>query len=140
MIYSLKELLRKDTSSSVITYINEQISKLMGYSLKEKNKIYELSCTTQFFVNIDEELNVLGIVVFSCKSFLFDERIFFLEVLASKDNNQLVEQSLLLKGINHVGNLSNDNKLVSLISDERVQKDVLTPFGFVHSQGIMVKI
>lgn len=140
MIYSLKELLKKDTSLSVISYINEQISKLLGYTLSEKNKIFELSCTTNFFVNIDEELNVLGIIVISCKSFLFDEKIFFVEVLASKDNNHLVEQSLLLKGINHVGKLSNDSRLVSLITDERIQKDVLAPFGFVHSQGIMVKI
>lgn len=140
MIYSLKDLLKKDTSMTVISYINEQISKLMGYPLSEKNKIFELSCTTHFFVNVDEELNVLGIIVISCKSFLFDERIFFVEVLASKDNNQLVEQSLLLKGISHVGKLSNDIRLISLITDERMQKDVLTPFGFVHSQGIMVKI
>lgn len=140
MIYSLKELLKKDTSMSVISYINEQISKLMGYPLSEKNKIFELSCTTNFFVNIDEELNVLGIIIISCKSFLCDELMFFLEVLASKDNNPLVEQSLLLKGINHVGKLSNKSRLVSLITDERMQKDVLTPFGFVHSQGIMVKI
>tara|TARA_Y100000389_G_C17390720_1_gene479725 strand:+ start:34 stop:456 length:423 start_codon:yes stop_codon:yes gene_type:complete len=140
MIYSLNELLQKDTSLSIISYINEQISKLLGYPLSEKNKIYELSCTTHFFVNIDEKLNVLGIIVISCKSFLFDERIFFVEVLASKDNNQLVEQSLLLKGINNIANISNDSKLVSFITDERIQKDVLTPFGFVHSQGIMVKI
>lgn len=140
MIYSLKELLKKDTSLSVVSFISEQISKLLGYPLSEKNKIYELSCTTNFFVNIDEELKVLGIIVISCKSFLFDERIFFIEFLSSKNNNQLVEQSLLLKGINHVGKLSNDSKLVSLISDERIQKDVLEPFGFVHSQGIMVKI
>lgn len=140
MIYSLKELLKKDTSLSVIHFINEQISKLLGYPLSGKNQIYELSCTTHFFVNVDEELNVLGIIVISCKSFLFDERVFFIEVLASKDNNTLVEQSLLLKGISHVGKLSNDSKLVSFITDERMQKDVLTPFGFEHSQGIMVKI
>lgn len=139
MIYSLKELLQKDTSLSVISYINEQISELLGHSL-EGTKIYELSFTTHFFVNVSEELNVLGIIVISCKSFLFDETIFFVEALASKDNNQLVEQALLLKGINHVANLSNDSKLVSFITDERIQKDVLTPFGFVHSGGIMVKI
>ena len=140
MIYSLKELLKKDTSLSVIRFINEQISKLLGYPLSGKNQIYELSCTTHFFVNVDEELNVLGIIVISCKSFLFDERVFFVEVLSSKDNNTLVEQSLLLKGISHVGKLSNDSKLVSFITDERMQKDVLMPFGFEHSQGIMVKI
>tara|TARA_B000000475_G_scaffold233668_1_gene200434 strand:- start:116 stop:538 length:423 start_codon:yes stop_codon:yes gene_type:complete len=140
MIYSLKELLRKDTSPNVISYINEQISKLMEYSLEEKNKIYELSCTTCFFVNIDEELVVLGIIVISCKSFLFDERIFFIEALASKDKSKIVEQSLLLKGINHIGKLSNNSNIVSFIADKRVQKDVLSSFGFVHSQGIMVKI
>ena len=140
MIYSLKELLKRDTSLSVVSFISEQISKLLGYPLSEKNKIFELSCTTNFFVNIDEELTVLGIIVISCKSFLFDERIFFVEILASKDNNQLVEQSLLLKGINYVGKLSNVSRIVSLISDERIQKDVLAPFGFIHSQGIMVKI
>ena len=139
MIHSLKDLLKKDTSLSVVNYINEQISKLLGHSL-EKNKIFELSCTTHCFVNIDAEMNVLGIIVISCKSFLFDNSVFFIEALASKDDEQIVEQSLLLKGINHVGNISNDNKLVSFIADERVQNDVLTPFGFIRSQGIMVKI
>lgn len=139
MIYSLKELLQKDTSLSVISYINEQISELIGRPL-EGTKIYELSFTTNFFVNVGEELNVLGIIIISCKSFLFDENIFFIESLVSKDKNQLVEQALLLKGINHVANLSNDSKLISFITDERIQKDVLTPFGFVSSQGIMVKI
>ena len=139
MIHSLKDLLKKDTSLSVVSYINEQISKLLGHSL-EKNMIFELSCTTHSFVNIDAEMNVLGIIVISCKSFLFDKSVFFIEALASKDDKQIVEQSLLLKGINHVGNISNDNKLVSFIADERVQNDVLTPFGFIRSQGIMVKI
>ena len=139
MIHSLKDLLKKDTSLSVVSYINEQISKLLGHSL-EKNKIFELSYTTHSFVNIDAEMNVLGIIVISCKSFLFDKSVFFIEALASKDDKQIVEQSLLLKGINHVGNISNDNKLVSFIADERVQNDVLTPFGFIRSQGIMVKI
>jgi hypothetical protein len=139
MIHSLKDLLKKDTSLSVVSYINEQISKLLGHSL-EKNKIFELSYTTHSFVNIDAEMNVLGIIVISCKSFLFDKSVFFIEALASKDDKQIVEQSLLLKGINHVGNISNDNKLVSFIADERIQNDVLTPFGFIRSQGIMVKI
>ena len=139
MIYTLKEILQRDTTLSVVSHINEQISKLLGYPLK-KNKIYELSCTTHFFVDIDEKLNVLGIIVISCKSFLFDEKIFFIESFASRDENKLVEQSLLLKCISYVGTLSNDSKLVSFITDERIQKEVLELFGFVHSQGIMVKI
>tara|TARA_Y100000389_G_C17116495_1_gene343329 strand:- start:158 stop:577 length:420 start_codon:yes stop_codon:yes gene_type:complete len=139
MIYTLKELLQKDTTLSVVSHINEQISKLLGYTLK-KNKIYELSCTTRFFVDIDEKLNVLGIIVISCKSFLFDEKIFFIESFASRDENKLVEQPLLLKCISYLGNISKNNKLVSFITDERIQKEVLELFGFVHSQGIMVKI
>jgi len=140
MIYSLKDLLKKDTGLNVISYINDQISELMGFPPLEKKKIFELSCTTNFFVNVDEELNILGIIIISCKSFLFDEKLFFIEVLASKDNDKFVEQGLLLKGINYIGNIINDNKLISLITDERIQKDVLTPFGFVRSQGILVKI
>ena len=139
MIYTLKEILQRDATLSVFNFINDQISKLLGYTL-EKNKIYELSCTTYSFVNIDDELNVLGIIIITCKSFLFDEKVFFIEVLSSRDNSQIVEQSLLLKGINHVFNLSNDSKIVSFITDDRIQKDVLTPFGFIHSQGVMVKL
>lgn len=139
MIYTLKEILQKDTSLSVVSHITEQISELLGYPLK-KNKIYELSCTTHFFVNTDEKLNVLGIIVISSKSFLFDENIFFIESLASRDQNNVVEQSLLLKCISYLGALSGNNKIISFISDERTQKEVLSLFGFVHSQGIMVKI
>jgi hypothetical protein len=139
MIYPLKELLKRDTSLSVVSYINEQISKLLPHSL-ENNKIYELSCTTHFFVDIDEELNVLGIIVITCKSFLFDELIFFIEELASRDNNKNVEQALLLKGIHHVFTISNESKLLSFVNNERIQKDVLMPFGFIYSHGIMRKI
>lgn len=138
MIYKLKDFLQKDTSLSVLSHINDQISKLLGYTLK--NKIHELSCTTHFFVDIDENLNVLGIIVITCKCFLFDEKVFFIEALSSTTDDQIIEQSLLMKGINHVRNVSNDNKIVSFINDERIQKDVLTPFGFIHSQGVMVKL
>lgn len=139
MIHSLKELIQRDMSLTVLSYINEQLSELLGYTLTQ-NKIQELSCTTHFFVNIDDKLNILGIIITSCKTFLFDENIFFIELLVSKNQNNLVEQSLLLKSINHIGNISNDSKIISFITDERIQKEVLTPFGFVFSQGIMVKI
>uniref|UniRef100_A0A6C0KXF5 Uncharacterized protein n=1 Tax=viral metagenome TaxID=1070528 RepID=A0A6C0KXF5_9ZZZZ len=139
MIYTLKEILQRDTTSSIFNFINDQLSTLLGYTL-EKNKTYELSCTTYSFVNIDDKLNVLGIIIITCKSFLFDEKVFFIEALSSKDNSQIVEQSLLMKGINYVFNLSNDSKIMSFITDDRIQTDVLSPFGFIHSQGVMVKL
>ena len=139
MIYPLKEILQRDTTLSIVNFINDQLSELLGYMLK-KNKIYELSCTTYSFVDIDDKLNILGIIIITCKSFLFDENVFFIEALSSKDNSHIVEQSLLMKGINYVFNLSNDNKIVSFITNDRIQKDVLTPFGFIHSQEVMVKL
>ena len=139
MIYTLKEILQRDTTLSIVNFINDQLSELLGYMLK-KNKIYELSCTTYSFVDIDDKLNILGIIIITCKSFLFDENVFFIEALSSRDNSQIVEQSLLMKGINYVFNLSNDNKIVSFITNDRIQKDVLTPFGFIHSQEVMVKL
>ena len=139
MIYSLKELLKNNDSFSVVSYINEQISTLLGIQLKKK-QIYELSCTTHFFVNINDKLFISGIIIITTKSFLFDDDIFVIEALVSKNDDNIAEQSLLLKGINHVSNLSPKNKIISFVGNQRTQKEVLTAFGFFHSQGIMTKI
>ena len=139
MIYLLKEFLKKDSSLSVINYIKDQVSILLDNSL-DKNKIYELSYTTHFFIDVDEKLNVLGIIVITSQTFLFDNTIFFIEYLNSKNNNYLVEQSLLLKGINHVFNISKNSKIISFIENKNTQENVLSPFGFVNSNGLMVKI
>ena len=139
MIYTLKELLQKDTKISIITYINDQLSELLGDTLT-KNKMYEMSCTTHFFLDVNEKLDILGIIVISYKTFLFHENMFFIELLVSKNKNKIVEQSLLLKCINHISNLCSNNKIISFIGDERIETEVLTPFGFVRSQGVMVKI
>lgn len=139
MIYTLKEILKKDSSPEIIGYIQEQMTSLVGYKLT-KNGLFELSCTTHNFVNIDDKLNILGVIVVSCKSFLFGEKIFFIEILSSKENDYLIEQSLILKTINYLYNLDNNFKIISFIDNERIQKESLIPFGFVNSQGIMVKL
>tara|TARA_B000000557_G_C20761759_1_gene437648 strand:- start:730 stop:1149 length:420 start_codon:yes stop_codon:yes gene_type:complete len=139
MIYSLKELLRRDMSLSVVSYINEQMSTLLGNSI-EKKKLYEMSCTMHIFVNVDEKLQILGIIIMSCKSFLLNKDIFFIELIISKDDDEVVEQSLLLRGLNHVLNLSQDIKLISIITNERIKNNILKPFGFICSKDMMVKI
>ena len=139
MIYTLKEILKKDSSPEIIGYIQEQMTSLIGYKLT-KNGLFELSCTTHNFVNVDDKLNILGVIVVSCKSFLFGEKIFFIEILSSKDNDYLIEQPLILKTINYLYNLDNNSKIISFVDNERIQKESLVPFGFVNSQGIMVKL
>ena len=104
--------------------------------------MYELSCTTHSFVNIDDKLTILGIIIISSKSFIFEGDVFIIEALSSKYNDKILEQSLLLKGINHIYNLvpNNNNKVISFVGNERIQQESLSAFGFVHSQGIMTKI
>tara|TARA_Y100000389_G_scaffold84002_1_gene80637 strand:- start:12541 stop:12960 length:420 start_codon:yes stop_codon:yes gene_type:complete len=139
MIYTLKEILKKDSSPEIIGYIQEQMTSLIGYKLT-KNGLFELSCTTHNFINIDDKLNILGVIVVSCKSFLFSEKIFFIEILSSKNNDYLIEQSLILKTINYLYNLNNNSKIISFIDNERIRNESLIPFGFVNSSGIMVKL
>lgn len=142
MIYELKEILKRDTSLSVINYICEQISELLGKPI-EQTLLYELSCTTHFFVSIGEGLEIKGIIIISCKSFAFGDKMFFIESLCSKTKRTLIEQSLLLRGISHIVNISKNiklNNIVSLVVDERIQKLVLNQFGFIQSQNILVKI
>ena len=140
MIHSLKELLKNNTSLNIVSYINEQISTLLGVELK-KNKLYEISCTSHSFVKVDDKLNILGIIIITSNSFLFNGVVFVIEALSSKENDKILEQSLLLKGINYIYNLSpNNNKMISFIGNERIQKEVLEPFGFFHSEEIMSKI
>lgn len=140
MIHSLKELLKDNASLNIVSYINEQISALLGIELKN-HKLYELSCTSHCFVKIDDKLTILGIIIITSKSFLLDGVVFVVESLSSKEDDKIVEQSLLMKGLNHIYNISpNNNKMISFIGNERIQKEVLEAFGFCHSQGIMTKI
>ena len=55
----------------------------------------------------------MGIIIITSKSFLLDGDIFIVEALSSKYDDKLIEQSLILKGINHIYNLvpNNNNKL-----------------------------
>ena len=109
----------------------------------EQTLLYELSCTTHFFVGIGEGLEIKGIIIISCKSFAFGDKMFFIESLCSKTKRTLIEQSLLLRGISHIVNISKNiklNNIVSLVVDERIQKLTLNPFGFIQSQNILVKI
>jgi hypothetical protein len=139
MIYSLKELLQSNKELSIISYFTEQISSLLGIELK-KNKIYQLSFTTDSFIEINSKMIILGIIVISNKTFTFDEEFFIIDALSSTNNDKLIEQSLLLKGINHIHNLKSKNKkIISFVANERIQKEVLEPFGFFNSSDIMIK-
>lgn len=139
MIYTLKEILKKDSSPEIIGYIQEQMTALIGYQIN-KNKLFELSCTTHNFVNLDDKLNILGIIIVSSKSFLFDNNIFFIEILSSKNEDPLIEQSLILKTIVYLQTIDNNCKIISFIDDVRIQNESLVPFGFFESHGIMVKL
>jgi len=139
MIYNLKDILKDNKNDSVINYINEQISTFLDRQLNV-TELYKLSCTTSFFIDMDEEMNIRGILIMTHKTFLFEDRISFIEFLSSKDDDHFIEQSLILKCISYLSSTLNQTRIISLVSDTRVQEEALAPFGFMHSHDIMIKL
>lgn len=139
MIYSLKNLLAEFKSPDLLEFIREQLTELLEIDNLNIGKINEIAHTTHCFVDIHTNMNINGIIVISCKSFLNDKKIFFVERIKSVEGDGFIEQKLMVEVLNSIGPVSKDDSVISLINDSRVQEEVLKPFGFFETTNILFK-
>lgn len=138
MIHDLKEVLASTESKAIREYLREQVSNLLNISM-EGNSLNEFAHTNYVFVDVCENMVILGIIVISCKLFMFGKEIFFIETIVSSNNDSEIEQLMLLKGISFISNNVEYAQIISLVDDERIQTEVLNHSGFTLTNFIMTK-
>uniref|UniRef100_A0AB39JC63 Uncharacterized protein n=1 Tax=Florenciella sp. virus SA2 TaxID=3240092 RepID=A0AB39JC63_9VIRU len=141
MIYILEELLKLDDSNSFINYIKDQFEVLLNYKINNIHMIYKISKTTICFVDVDSKMKISGIIIVSCKDFLFNEKIFFLEFLNSISDDREIEELLLNSAMNYIKLLVNENKqnemIISLLMNDEINDEILIKNNFHYSNDLM---
>tara|TARA_Y100000389_G_scaffold95236_1_gene91896 strand:+ start:6468 stop:6953 length:486 start_codon:yes stop_codon:yes gene_type:complete len=144
MIYILEELLKLDDSNSFINYIKDQFEIILNYKISNIHTIYKISKTTICFVDVDSKMKISGIIIISCKDFLFNEKIFFLEFLNSISDNRQIEESLLNNAMAYMKSLVNENNqnemIISLLMNDQINNEILIKNNFQYSNDLMSSI
>lgn len=138
MIHDLKEVLASTESKAIREYLREQVSNFLNISM-DGNNLNEFAHTNYVFVDVCENMEILGIIVISYKRFMFEKEIFFIETIVSLNNDSKVEKSLLFKGIYFISNNVEYAQIISFVNDERIQREVLDHSGFTLTNFIMLK-
>ena len=116
----------------------------MNYKISNIHTIYKISKTTICFVDVDSKMKISGIIIISCKDFLFNEKIFFLEFLNSISDNRQIEESLLNNAMAYMKSLVNENNqnemIISLLMNDQINNEILIKNNFQYSNDLMSSI